>query len=256
MLTLQHGHYRPDGVERTGVIEPYDIQRYSPVDVARHTIDPFINGVRPPGPAVAPTPSAEAIANAASAVADSWAQGKTATIHIGAFAVKVAENQPAQGGIVGQIVLAARGLRTGRSVLVQSPGTKSVIMKARPGSQVIATDKGVAVKATPGPSANIAPAASSATTNSNSVAVSVGPSYPSTYDDLTTAADSVPAPQPGPFGPSYAAPQLRRRKVASWPAAGRAAIEAGAVAYGSQNGVPDVVSSSASQVASLQKIGI
>jgi hypothetical protein len=53
MITLQHGHYRPDAVTRTSVVEPYDIRQVSPVDVARGTINPFIYGIRAPG-AMAP----------------------------------------------------------------------------------------------------------------------------------------------------------------------------------------------------------
>lgn len=41
---------RPDRVTKTGVIAPYPIRQYSPVALARNTIVPFVNGVRPMGP--------------------------------------------------------------------------------------------------------------------------------------------------------------------------------------------------------------
>lgn len=256
MLSLQHGHYRPDAVERTGVIEPYDVQRYNPVDVARHTIDPFIQGVRAPGPAVAPQPSAEAIANAAAGVAESWASGKVATVHIGAFSVQVSPDQPSQGGLVGKIVETARGIRAGKSVLVESPGSKSCIVKARRGSRVIATGRGVAVKASPGPSATVTPAEPTSSQNSMALEVKSGPTYPSTYQDLTAVAAQGPSGKAGPYGPRYNPPLLDRRMVPSWTAAGRNAIEQGADGYGAQRGVPAVVSQVQSQVATLRRTGI
>jgi hypothetical protein len=256
MLALQHGHYRPDQVIRTSVIEPYDIQRYSPVEVARHTIDPFIYGVREPGPAVAPAPSAEAVANAAAAVAESWAGGNAATVSVGGFSVKVTPDTPSPGGLVGQVIAAAHGIRTGRPVVVHSSGTKSVIVQARPGSKVIARGKGVTVKATPGPSAVVRPAAPQASAPGH-VTVKAHPgAYPSQYQNLTTAAAQGRSGSMGPVMPGYVPPNLDRRVVPNWFDAGRAAVSQGAQGRGASEGVPAVVSSAASQVASLRRLGI
>ena len=45
---------RPDDVYDTGVIQPYGVRAVSPVDRARHTIDPFIRAIRPAGSGMAP----------------------------------------------------------------------------------------------------------------------------------------------------------------------------------------------------------
>lgn len=126
--TRQHGHYRPDMVTRTSVIEPYDIQQVDPVEVARHTIDPFIYGVRAPGPAVAEEPSATAIAYAAAAVVQAWREGKSARVRIGNFTVKVSAADPVPGGLVGKILNAAHGAMNGRPVLVRAQGSRPAII--------------------------------------------------------------------------------------------------------------------------------
>ncbi len=41
---------RPDRVTKTGVIAPYPIRQCDPVKLARNTIRPFINDIRPMGP--------------------------------------------------------------------------------------------------------------------------------------------------------------------------------------------------------------
>ena len=41
---------RPDRVIKTGVIAPYPIRQCNPVALARQTIQPFINDIRPMGP--------------------------------------------------------------------------------------------------------------------------------------------------------------------------------------------------------------
>lgn len=52
---------RPDRVTKTGVIAPYPIRQYSPVALARNTIRPFINDVRPGGPQLGAAPGAPGV---------------------------------------------------------------------------------------------------------------------------------------------------------------------------------------------------
>lgn len=54
--SAQPSSWRPDRVYDTGVIQPFPIQNQNPVEMARHTIDPFIGDVRGRGPAVAGWP--------------------------------------------------------------------------------------------------------------------------------------------------------------------------------------------------------
>lgn len=62
MLTVIHSHYRPDAVTRTGVIEPWDIARRNPVDMAQQVVDAFTSAVRPNGPGIFPSPAMRAAA--------------------------------------------------------------------------------------------------------------------------------------------------------------------------------------------------
>jgi hypothetical protein len=124
-----HGwHMRPDVVIRTGIIEPFWTRVVSPVDVARHAIDPFIESVRPRGPAVAPSPAPEKVAAAAVKVAEQFDKGKDAVVRVGAEAVKVTATGPAPGGLIGAIVKAAQGLARGKSVGVRI-GAQRVIIR-------------------------------------------------------------------------------------------------------------------------------
>src|SRR5271154_2998050 len=71
--------YRPDFVYRTGVIEPWDINAYDPVAVARATIDPFVYGIRAMGPPAAPTMvAAAAMTPAATMTAAAASSGRIA----------------------------------------------------------------------------------------------------------------------------------------------------------------------------------
>jgi len=129
MKDWTHGwHMRPDVVIRTGIIEPMWTRVVSPVDVARHTIDPFIESVRGPGQAVAPTPAPEDVAQAAVKVAEHFEQGKDAVLRIGDDAVRVSPNQPPAPGLIGAIVRAAQGLARGKSVAVRV-GSQRVIIR-------------------------------------------------------------------------------------------------------------------------------
>lgn len=112
-------HLRPDEVYRTGVIQPFWTRVLSPVDIARHTIDPFIASVRGPGPAVAPTPDPQVIAQAASRVAEHFRQGASATIRVGDAQVRVHPNQAPGGGIIGAIVHAAQAIASGQPVTIK-----------------------------------------------------------------------------------------------------------------------------------------
>jgi len=120
-------HWRPDAITRTGVIEPMWVRQVSPVDMARHTIDPFIASVRGRGPAVAPYPSPEDVAYAAGKLAKEFARGKSAVVCIGTEKITVGPNQPPTGGIVGTIVQAAQELQRGGSVTIQIGGRRVVV---------------------------------------------------------------------------------------------------------------------------------
>lgn len=127
-------HWRPDAITRTGVIEPMWIRQVSPVDMARHTIDPFITSVRGRGPAVAPYPSPEDVAYAAGKLAKEFARGKTAVVCMGTEKITVGPGQPPMGGIVGTIVQAAQELARGGTVTIQI-GARRVIVCGGPNGE-------------------------------------------------------------------------------------------------------------------------
>lgn len=127
-------HWRPDAITRTGVIEPMWPRQVSPVDMARHTIDPFIDSVRGRGPAVAPYPSPEDVAYAAGKLAKEFARGKTAVVCLGTEKITVGPNQPPMGGIVGTIVQAAQELARGGTVTIQI-GARRVIVCGGPNGE-------------------------------------------------------------------------------------------------------------------------
>lgn len=120
-------HWRPDAITRTGVIEPMWVRQVSPVDMARHTIDPFIASVRGRGPAVSPYPSPEDVAYAAGKLAKEFARGRTAVVCMGTEKITVGPNQPPMGGIVGTIVQAAQELQRGGSVTIQIGGRRVIV---------------------------------------------------------------------------------------------------------------------------------
>lgn len=121
-------HWRPDAVTKTGVIEPMWIRQVSPVDMARHTIDPFIDSVRGRGPAVSPSPAPEQIAAAAAQVAKQFSAGQDAIIAVGVDKVRVAPGQGAMiGGIVGLIAQVAEKLARGETVAIDALGRRLIV---------------------------------------------------------------------------------------------------------------------------------
>lgn len=54
---MLQAYFRADGVYKTGVIQPFPIERVSPVDAARGIAPRFIRDVRGEGPAIAPYPA-------------------------------------------------------------------------------------------------------------------------------------------------------------------------------------------------------
>jgi len=112
-------HLRPDAVIRTGVIQPFWTRVLSPVEIARHTIDPFIASVRGPGPAVAPTPDPQTIAQAASRVADQFRKGESAIVQIDDAKVRVHPDQAPGNGIIGAVVKAAQAVANGLPVTIK-----------------------------------------------------------------------------------------------------------------------------------------
>ena len=124
-------NWRPDLVTRNGTIDPFAIRTTNPVESARGTIDPFINGIRPAGPRIAPQISAEAVAQAATAIAGELAQGKGARIHIGHVQYDVMPGQAVPGGLIGEIVKAANAIAQNQRVVVQSSGSPSVLVNPK-----------------------------------------------------------------------------------------------------------------------------
>lgn len=128
-------HWRPDAVMKTGVIEPMWIRQVSPVDMARHTIDPFIDSVRGRGPAVSPSPQPEQIAAAAVKVAKQFREGKDAVIAVGLDKVKVTpDNAASIGGVVGFIAQAAAKLSRGETVSIEAMGRRLIVRPEGDGS--------------------------------------------------------------------------------------------------------------------------
>lgn len=127
-------HWRPDAITRTSVIEPMWIRQLSPVDMATHTIDPFIASVRGAGPAVSPYPAPEDIAYAAGKVAQQFRRGQAAVICMGTSKIRVAPNTPPGGGVVGTITAAAQQLAKGSPVAIQI-GIRRVIVCNGPGGE-------------------------------------------------------------------------------------------------------------------------
>jgi len=121
-------HWRPDAVTRTGVIEPMWVRQVSPVDMARHTVDPFIDSVRGRGPAVSPSPEPEQIATAAAQVAKQFGAGQDAIIAVGVDKVRVSPGQGAMiGGIIGLIAQVAEKLARGESVAIDAMGRRLIV---------------------------------------------------------------------------------------------------------------------------------
>jgi hypothetical protein len=137
-------HWRPDQITRTGVIEPMWIRQVSPVDMATHTIDPFIESVRGAGPAVSPYPSPEDIAYAAGKLAQQFRQGKQAVVCIGTSKIKVSASTPPGGGIVGTITSAAQQLARTGTVSIRVGPRQLVVCSLSPSGEPQVTTAAVA----------------------------------------------------------------------------------------------------------------
>jgi len=142
-------HWRPDAITRTGVIEPMWIRQVSPVDMARHTIDPFINSVRGPGPAVSPYPSPEDIAYVAGKLAQEFARGRAAVISLGTEKIRVTAGTPPAGGIVGTITAAAQQLARGSTVAIEVGGRRVIVCCSGPGGEPVVASAASAAPAKP-----------------------------------------------------------------------------------------------------------
>jgi hypothetical protein len=126
IIATQHGgHLRPDRVWDTGVWEPYPIRQRNPVDVAQHTIDPFIGSVRPMALNVF-APSPEQVAQAAVAVAEQFRQGKPAGVRLGREVVIVDATSTPSNPLLATIVEAARKIANGEAVTVAAPGRQGL----------------------------------------------------------------------------------------------------------------------------------
>src|SRR3990172_1477869 len=130
-------HWRPDAITRTGVIEPMWVRQVSPVDMATHTIDPFIASVRGAGPAVSPYPSPEDVAYVAGKLAQEFMRGRSAVVCLGTEKIKVSAATPPGGGIVGTITAAAQELARGGTVTIQIGSRAVVVCNIGPGREPV-----------------------------------------------------------------------------------------------------------------------
>ena len=147
-------HWRPDAITSTSVIQPMWIRQLSPVDMATHTIDPFITSVRGRGPAVSPYPSPEDVAYAAGKLGQLFARGQSGVVCMGTEKIKVNPNQPPCGGIVGTIVQAAQELARGGTVKVTIGPRAVIVCNSGPGGEpAVAAAPAVAPAAAAAPSA-------------------------------------------------------------------------------------------------------
>lgn len=133
---------RPDVVIRTGVIEPFWTRMVSPVEVARHTIDPFIASVRPIGPAVAPSapsaaPSPEEVAKVVVKAAEQLEKGKDARVRVAGNSVKITATTPSTPDIVGAIANAAQRLAKGQAVSVRVGPRQVLVCRCKGGHRIV-----------------------------------------------------------------------------------------------------------------------
>jgi hypothetical protein len=112
--------------------------------MARHTIDPFINSVRGPGPAVSPYPSPEDIAYVAGKLAQEFARGRAAVITLGTEKIRVTASTPPAGGIVGTITAAAQQLARGSTVAIEVGGRRVIVCCSGPGGEPVVASAGPA----------------------------------------------------------------------------------------------------------------
>ncbi len=128
---------RPDRVTSTGVIAPYPIRQYDPVYLARKTIWPFIQGIRPVGPVWTPKQHAEAapeqIVAAAIQVANKMGLGQNVhapvKVNVGRRKVKIRPAAAPRSKTEAQIQRAAAMIMRGKPFVVTSAGRT---MKVRP----------------------------------------------------------------------------------------------------------------------------
>ncbi len=164
-------HWRPDAITRTGVIQPMWVRQQSPVNMATHTIDPFLASVRGRGPAVNPGPSPEDIAYAAGQLASQFAQGKSAVVSIGMDKVTVSPGVAYQG-IIGVICNAAMQIANGRPAAIEVNGRRVIINGSG----------GQSINVTQGSTSNVTSSASSGTVMQTAPAGFGGPA--GTYNDF------------------------------------------------------------------------
>jgi len=143
-------HWRPDAITSTSVIQPMWIRQLSPVDMATHTVDPFVTSVRGRGPAVSPYPSSEDVAYAAGKLAQLFARGQTGVVCAGTEKIRVDANTPPSGGIVGIIIQAAQQLMRGGPVKIQIGSRAVMVCNSGPnGEPAITPTNGAAPAITP-----------------------------------------------------------------------------------------------------------
>jgi len=132
VLSMDHFHLpRADRITRTGVIDPYYVRQISPVDVARMTINPFLQSVRGNGPAVVEAINPQAIAAAAQQVAEQFKNGGLGAVQIGRGG-PVATNLKAMrpgNDLISRIAAAAKQLARGIPTVMQEPGARAIVVR-------------------------------------------------------------------------------------------------------------------------------
>jgi hypothetical protein len=125
---------RPDAVTKTGVVEPFFTRQISPIAIARTTIDPFIDSVRPRGMAI--EEPATQIARAAAQVAEQHAQGQPATVQTPNGPVTVKPGAPATGPAA-PVIAAAKALQAGQAVKITAGRTSATATPSAPAAQTL-----------------------------------------------------------------------------------------------------------------------
>jgi hypothetical protein len=117
---------RPDRVTATGVIAPYPIRQYDPVYLARKTIWPFIQGIRPVGPVWKPQPQPEEIVAAAMKVANTMGLGQNVQtpvkVQVGRQKVKIRPGKAPRSQMEAKIQQCAYQIMRGKPFMVKSAG--------------------------------------------------------------------------------------------------------------------------------------
>lgn len=121
----QHVHVsslRPDRIIRTGVIEPYPLQKFNPTKVAQAILQPFVHSVVGPGPA-GPSIGVEPPPETIVAMARDLAVAMKAGIR-------------PRAGVAPQLLRAARNIAEGRAFTIKARGRELLVKPTRDVAQL------------------------------------------------------------------------------------------------------------------------